>query len=174
MAPTQLRHCVCGATREAPVELRVISCVQCGRALTLTREVCPARPSTSLAGVATLLTQLLGAFVFAVAVLRIARLDDRSAAVNAMLVLGAIAVFAGGHAHRGSVFALICCEILDLAVAVVCITTDLGVRWLAPVLGDRIPIASMAGFAGAVAAAACIAAIPQVRRLEAWVGERSI
>src|SRR5579859_5729882 len=98
MGPTQLRYCLCGATREVSCSLRIASCVHCGRALALAPYTFEPAPRSGLAQAATFTSQLLGALTFAFALVWMA---DPSLQ-RALLALGALWVFAGGSAQRGS------------------------------------------------------------------------
>jgi hypothetical protein len=111
-------HCACGATRDAPVALTIVSCVACGAAMSRSIPIQYATPPTrTLVTTATFATQLLGTFAFALALVWIVALRVTAPPVIAVLLAGAAAVFAGGHAHRGNVIALGICTAFDLVVA---------------------------------------------------------
>ena len=177
MGPTQLRYCVCGATRNAPAALRIVSCVRCGRALRSEPAV-PAAPSIAVAQIAALASQVLGAagFCLVLAWAWAVKADARIA-VGALLALGAVWVFAGGSALRGSVAALGCCAVLDVALALVVLANAAHARrliriataHLVPAVATHAELVLVisAGVA-AFAAVACIAAVPEVRRMAAW------
>jgi hypothetical protein len=129
-----------------------------------------------LVATATFVSQLLGALAFALALVWIFR-GDRQPVTLTIFVLAAIFVFAGGHAHRGSVGALALCTVLDAAVAIACLGSISGARafvltpiaWAAPVVaGELAMVMAIAGTVAALAACACIAAVPQTRRFAAW------
>lgn len=133
----------------------------------------PSRPV--LAG-ATLVSQLLGAIAFALALLWFVKLGNRSAPTIAVMIAGALCVFAGGHAHRGSVIAVLACVAFDIAIAVACFAVPAAqpfvaapVAWLAPAALPHLAIAMVVvGSAGAIASVACLLALPQARRFGAW------
>jgi hypothetical protein len=177
MAGTQLRYCACGATREAPAELRILSCVRCGRALTATLDV-PSPPSISLAVVATLASLLLATVALCLVVawaLNVAH--DPRLAIGALLALGALWVFAGSSSLRGSLSGLGFCALLDIALALLALSSASPARgfvlpataWIAPAIAPHVDtIFSAVGGAAALAAFTCLAALPQVRRMAAW------
>jgi len=177
MAPTQLRYCACGATREAPAQLRVVGCVRCGRALMSTPEV-PVPPSISIAVVAALASQLLGTVAFCLVVAWAWNvMGDARIAAGALLALVAFWMFGGGSALRGSLTGLACCALLDIGLALLALSTASGARgfvlgsiaWGAPAIAPHVDtIFTVAGGAAAIAALACVAAFPQVRRMGAW------
>jgi hypothetical protein len=178
MGPVHRRYCACGATRDAPASLRVVACVRCGRALSSTPDLAPPMPSTALATLAALVSQLLGALGFC-AVLAWAWTIGAEVRIAAgvLLALAALWVFAGGGALRGSVAALACCAVLDLALALVVLANATRahgfaqptVARLAPPLVAHVDTALAAiGSVAALAALACVAAFPQVRRMAAW------
>ena len=177
MHPTELRYCACGATREAPAGLRIVSCVRCGRALRSTPDV-PAPPSSAVAAFAALASQLVGMLAFCLAVGWAWSVEaDGRIAVGALLALAALWVFAGGAALRGSLVGLGCCALLDVAFAVMSFANTPGVRTFvraaavrtAPAIAAQVDtVFAVAGGVAALAAVACLAAIPQVRRMAAW------
>jgi hypothetical protein len=177
MRPTQLRYCACGATREAPAELRIVSCVRCGRALMTEPELPPAPPN-AVAAVAVLASQLVGMLAFAVALAWGWRASgDGRIAIGAVVAVGALWVLAGGGALRGSLFALVCCAVLDFALALTCLAGGDSVHDLVLATTARIApeiivhadrICAGVGLFSALAAIMCIAAIPQVRRMAEW------
>jgi len=177
MGSTQLRYCACGATRQVSTELRIASCVRCGRALMSTPGVA-APPSSTVAVVAALASQLLGALAFflVLASAWVFKIDGW-VALGAPLALGALWVFAGGSAVRGSLAALTCCALLDTVLAAICFANAWGASGFvraataraAPALTMHIDtIQPIVGGIAALAAVACVAAIPQVRRMAAW------
>jgi hypothetical protein len=121
---------------------------------------------------ATLASQLVGTLAFAFGVYWIAVLHVTNAAIVSTLVAGAICVFAGGQAHRGSTNALLVCTTLDVAIAVLLLAPFADVRALtAPVLArlDLSPHILIAiGAFAMVAAVGCVLSIPQARRFAAW------
>lgn len=175
---TRAVHCACGMTRHAPVGLAIVSCVRCGAAM---GEAAAARltppPSRALLVLATLPTQLLGAFAFALALVWIAK-GVRDPAVITALVAGAACVFAGGVAYRGSVVALGLCAVFDMAIAIALLA-----QVSHAVAFVRLPLAGITenylelgriipGCVAAVAAAECFVAVPQVRELARWRNEQ--
>ncbi len=181
MRPTQLRYCACGATREAPAELRVVSCVRCGRALMATPDL-PAPPSTSVAVVAALASQLLGTAAFFLVVAWAWSIEgDARVAIGVGLGLGTLWVFAGGSALRGSLAGLFCCALLDLALAATVLANASGARAfvhaatarVAPQIAAHVDtVFLVAGGAAVLAAVACVVAVPQVRRMAVWQDEQ--
>jgi hypothetical protein len=177
MRPTELRYCACGATREAPVDLRIVSCVRCGRALMTEPELPPAPPN-AIAAVAVLASQLVGMVAFGVALAWGWHLEgDGRIAIGVVLAIGAMWVLAGGGALRGSVFALLWCALLDLLLAVACLAGGSHAHRVVIATAERIApqaalhadaICAGLGCFAALAYVACIAAIPQVRRMAAW------
>lgn len=138
-------------------------------------------PSRAMVAIATFTTQLLGALAFALAVVWIIKQGDRQPMTLTILTLGALGVFAGGNAHRGSILALALCALLDVAVAIGCLAKLSAVKafvvtpvaWAAPSVGHELALAiSIAGIVAGLAASACIAAIPQTRRFTAWRDEQ--
>jgi len=139
------------------------------------------RPARSIVATATFVSQLLGTLGFALALVWIIKHGHPQPVSLTILVLGAICVFAGGNAHRGSVRALAVCALLDLAVAIACFANLsavtafvlVPVAWAAPALVHQLAIATMiAGVVAILAASACIAAVPQTRRFAAWRDEQ--
>ncbi len=172
-------HCACGATREVPSALRFVGCVKCGRAMAQRSTEPPPTPPRSIVAAATLASQLLGTLAFGLALVWIVKHGNRAPWVFAILALGAVCVFAGGIAHRGSVRALAVCVLLDAAVAVVCLGHLSSVKgfmlppvaWVAPAIAHELATAmTIAGAVAALAAVACIAAAPQARRFAQWRG----
>jgi len=134
-------------------------------------------PSRAIVAIATFTSQLLGALAFALALVWIVRQGDRQPITMTILVLGAVCVFAGGNAHRGSVLALGLCALLDVAVAIACLAKISAVKafvvtplaWAAPTVAHDLALAiTIAGTVAVLAASACIAAVPQTRRFTAW------
>ena len=134
----------------------------------------PARP---IAASATLATQLLGTLVFALAFYWVFRHRGYWPTNVAILSVGAIGVFAGGNAHRGSVRALVVAALFDVAVVIACFAKFSAVKafvvapvaWAAPKLVPFLPtITISAGILAVFAAAACVAAVPQTLRFAAW------
>jgi hypothetical protein len=164
--------------RDAPSTLRIVSCVRCGRALMATPELPPPPPSSAVAAGAALASQVLGAAGFCVVVAWAWALHpDARLAVAALLAPFALLVFSGGSALRGSIPALGCCALLDLALAAAAFTHTAQTRDFVRIAATRFApahtahldaIVSVAGGVAAFAAVACIAAIPHVRRLAAW------
>lgn len=177
MGPTQLRYCVCGATRNAPAALRIVSCVRCGRALMSEPQV-PAAPSIAVAQIAALASQLLGAAGFCLVLAWAWSVNpDAQIAVGGLLALAALWVFAGGSALRGSVTALSCCAMLDVAAALLLVANAERARGIVRVATVQFSpaVASHAQLVIVIAAGlalfgaiACVAAFPEVRRLAAW------
>jgi hypothetical protein len=178
MAPVEVRYCACGATRAVPASLRIVGCVRCGRALMLAPQMPAAAPSTPLAAVAALASQLLGAAMFCV-VLAWAwstHPGDR-AFVGALLALGASWVLVAGSALRGSLVALGYCLVLDLALAVLVAADHARVGGfvqsattkLVPAVATHVGlVCAIAGGLAAFAAVTWLVAIPHVRRTAAW------
>lgn len=182
VTPQQVFQCACGARRQASNVVRVLSCLQCCRAMVPeSPNAFRPTPSRSIVAIATLTTQLLGAIAFALAVVWIIKQGDRQPMKLTILTLGAVGVFAGGNAHRGSVLALALCALLDVAVGVACLAKLAAVKafvvtplaWTAPHIGHELALATtIAGAIAVFAASACIAAIPQTRRFIAWRDEQ--
>lgn len=170
--------CACGATREAPVGLRYLSCVRCGRGMApATSNPFAPSPSRSIVAGATFVSQLLGMLGFVLALVWTIKHGGHWMVNATILSLGALVVFAGGHAHRGSVGALVVCAVLDMAVAIACLANiaavDAFVRmptaWALPAALPKLHIATtIAGGVALLAASACMAALPQTRRFAAW------
>jgi hypothetical protein len=178
MGDTQLLYCSCGAARQVPLKLAHVSCIQCGGAMAPASiaRIAPA-PSRGVAATATFVTQLLGTFVFALAVYSFVVLQRQEPFVIGLLAAGAFGVFAGGRAHRGSVNALCSCIAYDLALAVAVLSRipEVNTFVTAPLQRltlARVPTLTTLGAVALVTAAACIAALPQVRRFAAWRGSR--
>jgi hypothetical protein len=178
MSAMHVRYCECGATREVPSNLRIASCTRCGRALALTSEAFARAPTTTLVAKATVVSQLLGAVTFALALAWIMKLGDRGTGMIAILALAAASVFVGGVAHRGSIAALACCGLLDLAAAIACFAHASVVHgfvysptaWLSPRIAAHPQlIVAIGGGAAALATVAVIAAVPEARRFAAWL-----
>jgi hypothetical protein len=178
MGPTHHRYCACGATREVPASLRVVACVCCGRAMTSTPDLPEPPPSTALAMLAALASQLLGALGFCVVVACAWTIGPEARMASAaLLAVAALWVFAGGGALRGSVMALGCCAALDLALALLVLANTTNPNGpvrataarVAPLLVGHLDVALavIGGIAG-LAALGCVAAFPQVRRMAAW------
>jgi drug/metabolite transporter (DMT)-like permease len=138
-------------------------------------------PPRSIVAIATLASQLLGTLAFALAFVWVFKHGDRQPLSVAILVLGAVCVFAGGNAHRGSVRALVVCAVLDIAFAIVCLANLSGakafllapVAWAAPAIAGELALAmTITGIVAALAASTCIAAVPQTRRFAAWRSEQ--
>jgi hypothetical protein len=167
-------HCACGATRDAPAGLTIVSCVACGAAMTRSIPIQYATPpARTLVTTATFATQLLGTLAFALALVWIVALRITAPPIIAVLLAGAVAVFAGGHAHRGNVIALGVCTAFDLAVAVFILARLSATEAFAWPALARLHVAPTyfllaAGILAALAAIACIAAMPQARRFAAW------
>jgi len=182
LVPQQFRtfHCPCGARRDVGIGIRFLGCVKCGRAMipaTLLPLAAP--PGRALLASAMFATQLLGALVFALAFVWITKHHGDWPTNVAILCAGAIGVFAGGKAHRGSVRALGVAAVFDLGVAtaftcyghVAAIKTFVvtPVAWVAPALLPMLStIVMIAALIAVCAAAACIAAVPQTRRFAEW------
>jgi hypothetical protein len=174
---TQVLHCACGSTREAPVGLSILSCVQCGAAMYPKTEATEPPPARTLVSTATLASQLLGTIAFALALFWLVVLRVHDATVIGVLVTGAVVVFAGGHAHRGSVVALALCAAFDVAVAIAMFAKPpvaLAFVW-APLARASETLAARhelvmitLGAIAALAAIACGAARAQARRFAAW------
>jgi len=176
----QILHCVCGATRPAPVGMRTLSCPSCGRAMTPPADLPTPAPKRWLLAAATLVSQLLAIGLFTLALLWMIRHGDRSYLMVGFLVAGASGVFAGGSAHRGWTGALVGCAVLDLALSIACLSgaehvkrfVAVPVVKLAPAF-TRVDLAvAITGVVAAVAATACLLAIPQARRFAAWHDQR--
>lgn len=167
-------HCACGATREAPAGLTIVSCVACGAAMSRSIPIQYATPPTrTLVTTATFATQLLGTLAFALALVWIVALRVTAPPIIAVLIAGAGAVFAAGHAHRGNVIALGICTVFDLAAAAfllarLSVTEAFAGPALARLHVHPTYVLLAIGILAAVAAIACIAAMPQARRFAAW------
>jgi hypothetical protein len=172
-------HCTCGATRQAPVDLAIISCVRCGAAMgqvTATRIVRP--PSRALLAIGCFATQLLGVLLFALALAWVVRLRATDDLVVGGLVGGAVFVFAGGAAYRGSVIALGICAVLDVVIATALLAQS--AQCVAFITGP-LPAAAaqyleatciIVGCVAAMAAAECLVAAPQARHFARWRAEQ--
>jgi hypothetical protein len=173
-------HCACGATRRAPIALSIVSCVSCGRAMAPAQVVTYAPPpSRTLVATATLASQLLGTFAFALGLIWIVALRVTDATIISIMFAGTVAVFAGGNAHRGNVIALGLCAVFDLAVATATLARlPFAEAFAQPPLArfaadTHLPLAMLgAGVIAALAAITCLAALPQARRFAAWRGEQ--
>lgn len=178
MQGSQLFHCACGAKRPVSNGLRVVGCVQCGRAMSPYKSdrflIVPSRWILSFA---TFTSQLLGIIAFLMAAAWMLKLGHHNAGVVAVALFGAIAVFAGGHAHRGSVGALGVCAGVDLAIGVATLLkwrivmtfAYYPLAWAAPKIANDLVFAmSVASFVALIAAVACVFAVPQTRRYLAW------
>jgi hypothetical protein len=171
---TRVVHCRCGATRNAPMGLKVISCVRCGAGMGSTvdmRRSIP--PSRGLLALATFPSQVLGTLVFAFAVARIVLVGVDDMAIGA-LVVAAAWVFAGGAAHRGSSLALVLCAAFNTAAAIALLApvSDIA-AFMAPLLTKvsdqqfemgRIVVAGIA----VIAAIECFVGLPQARAFAKW------
>lgn len=176
---TQDMYCACGATRHAPSGLTIVSCVACGARMSRTMPITYAKPpSRAFVATATFASQLLGTFAFALALVWIVALRSTEPPVVGVLLAGAVAVFAGGNAHRGNVIALGICTVLDLAAALfllarLAVTDAFAGPALARVGIDPPTYVLLGtGIVAALAAIACVAAMPQARRFAAWRGEQ--
>ena len=136
-------------------------------------------PKRSLVATATFASQLLGTIAFALAVAWIAALRVTEPQILAVMIVGAIVVFAGGNAHRGNVVALGICATFDVAVAAALLArVPVAEAFASPPLArlhvdQHLALALLAaGIVAALAAIACIAALPQARRFAAWRGEQ--
>lgn len=138
-----------------------------------------APPGRGLLASAMAATQLLGSLVFALAFAWLIKHRGDWPTNVAILSLGAIGVFAGGKAHRGSVVALGVAALFDLGVAtaftcfgrISAIKTFVAtpVAWVAPALLPMLStIVMIAAIIAVCAAAACVAAVPQTRRFAEW------
>lgn len=166
-------HCRCGAKREAPKSLTIVSCVQCGRAMSPTSPTqIVAAPPRQLVSVATLSSQIVGALGFALSVYWIGARQTITVSTVSLLLCGALSVFAGGQAHRGSTNALLVCTFMDTAVAIILVAHIPPAVELANPVVTRLalPIDALAtvGSFSALAAIACVLSIPQARRFAAW------
>ena len=136
-------------------------------------------PSRKVVATATLASQLLGTIAFALALVWIVALRVTDPVVIAVMVVGAVVVFAGGNAHRGNVIALGICAAFDAGVALAALARlpaadafvwpPLARFHAAPHLAFAMVIA---GIVAALAAITCIAGLPQARRFAAWRGEQ--
>ena len=177
----QLRvvHCTCGATRQAPAGLAIISCVRCGAAMGHASTPRVARPpSRGLLALGTIATQLFGTLAFVLALVWIIKLRVTDRSVIAVLVGGLACMFAGGAAYRGSVVALALCAVLDIAIAIALLTQypDVIAFLTAPfanAFARYLDLAPMiAGCVAAMAAAECLVAAPQARQFAHWRDEQ--
>jgi len=173
---TQDLYCACGATRVAPINLTIVSCVQCGRAMApLSSAIVTPPPSRIVVSIATLASQLLGTIAFALALVWIVSLRVTEPLVIGAMVAGAICVFAGGAAHRGNLVALGLVAAFDLGLAFAMLAklpTAAAFLWgpLARIHADDhlALITSATGGAAALAALVCIIAMPQAKRFATW------
>jgi hypothetical protein len=148
--------------------------------MTLPSELPTPAPSRARLAAATLISQLLAASMFVVSLWWIVRHGTTDVAVIG-LVVGAVGVFAGGMAHRGGVGALVACSVLDLALAVSCLVAPPPVRAfvqvplakLSPRLVEELATTMVVtGVVAALAAIACLVALPQARRFATWRDQR--
>ena len=137
-------------------------------------------PSRARLAPATLVSQLLAASVFVMSLWWIVRHGNTDVAMIG-LVAGASGVFAGGMAHRGGVGALVACSVLDLALALSCLIAPPPVRAfvqpplakLSPRLVEELATSMIVmGVVAAIAAIACLVALPQARRFARWHDQR--
>src|SRR5712671_3963261 len=178
MSGSQLFHCPCGARRPVSNGLRVVGCVLCGRAMSPYKsDAFSIVPSRWIVSLATLTSQLLGIVAFLLAATWMLKLGHRNVGVVAVAVLSAVSVFAGGHAHRGSVGALGVCAGVDLASGVAAlirwpvVTTFLRtpLAWAAPRIAADLTFAlSIVALLALLASVTCVCAVPQTRRFLAW------
>ena len=136
-------------------------------------------PSRTIVAAATLASQLLGTCAFALALAWIVALRVTEPQIIAVMIVGAVVVFAGGNAHRGNVIALGICATFDVAAACALLARIPAAEAFAwPPLARAgvehyLAIAMLAaGIVAALAAITCIAALPQARRFAAWRGEQ--
>ena len=136
-------------------------------------------PSRTRVAAATFASQLLGTFAFALALVWIAMLHVTEPSIIAVMIAGAAVVFAGGHAHRGNLVALVLCAAFDVTAAIALLArlpAAEAFAWppLARIHAEQYLAIAMpiAGAVAALAAVACIAALPQARRIAAWRGEQ--
>ncbi len=175
---TRVVHCACGATRQAPVSLAIISCVQCGAAMGRVMPRVAMPPSRALLALGTFATQLFGTLAFAFALVWIIKLRVTDGLVIAGLVGGVACVFAGGAAYRGSVVALGVCAVLDLAIAIAFFAqySDVVAFVTAPLASIAAqhlePARMIVGCVAAMAAAECLVAAPQARQFAHWRSEQ--
>ena len=174
LGQTRVMHCRCGATRNAPIGLMVVSCVRCGAGMGSTvdmRQAIP--PARGLLALATFPSQVLGTLLFAFAIARIVLVGADDTAIGT-LVVAATWVFAGGAAHRGSVVALVLCAMFDAAAALALLAplSDIA-AFMSPLLAKvseqqfemgRIVVAGVA----VIAAIECFVAMPQARAFAKW------
>ncbi len=162
--------------------MSVVSCVRCGAAMGLPSAVVtvPA-PRRTLVAVATLVSQLLGTAVFALGLVWVISLHVSSDLVIGAIAVSALLVFAGGHAHRGGLVALVFCAAFDLTVGlalVLRIPTALAytsvpmARVSGALAHHHAFVITIAGACAVVSAVACVAALPQARRFAAWQREQ--
>jgi hypothetical protein len=178
MSGPEIFHCVCGARRPVSNGLRVVGCVQCGRAMSRHKsDTFSLVPSRWLLSSATFISQLLGILAFLMAATWMLELGHRNVGVITVALLGAVSVFAGGQAHRGSIGALGMCAGFDLAIGVVCLIRWSSVTkfvyaptsWAAPEIARDLNLAmSITSLVALLTAVVCIVAVPQTRRYLAW------
>ena len=178
MSGSKLFHCVCGARRPVSNGLRVVACVQCGRAMSAYKsDAYSIVPSRWMLSLATFTSQLLGIIAFLLAATWMLKLGQRNVGVIAVALFGALAVFAGGHAHRGSVGALGVCAGVDLAIGVASLLkwpivmkfVYFPTAWAAPKIANDLVFAlSIVSFVALNAVVACAFAVPQTRRYLQW------
>jgi hypothetical protein len=123
---------------------------------------------------AALVSQLLGALAFCAVVVWAWRAGPEvRIAAGVLLALASVWVFAGGNAVRGSVAGLVCCAVLDLGLAVLVLAYSTTApsfvgRLVPPLVGHVDTALTVVGSVAALGALACVAALPQVRRVAAW------
>ena len=138
-------------------------------------------PRRTLVATATLVSQLLGTAVFALGLVWIIASHVTSDVVIGAVVASALVVFAGGHAHRGGLVALVFCAAFDATVGVALLLRIPIVAGYAGAPMARISevlarhheiIITIVGGCAVVSAVACVAALPQARRFAAWQREQ--
>ena len=156
-----------------PAALAVVSCVKCGRQMTSTDVQPTLPPPRGRLGSATLVSQLVAACVFGLALWCFVRHAAPQGPLVGLMVASAAGVFAGGAAHRGSLLALVGCAVIDLAIGVCALQAWPGARPYVAALVAKVPHASIAtpiaGAVALVAAVACVLVAPEARRFAAWV-----
>ena len=178
MSGSQVFHCACGARRPVSNGLRAVGCVKCGRAMSPYKsDAFAIVPSRWMLSFATFISQLLGMLAFLMAATWMLKLGHRDVGAIGVALVGAVSVFAGGNAHRGSIRALGMCVAFDIAIGVACLIRWSSVTkfvyaptaWAAPRIAADLNLAmSITSTIALLTAVVCVVAVPQTRRYLAW------
>ena len=178
MSGSQVFHCACGARRPVSNGLRVVACVKCGRAMSpYNSDAFSIVPSRWMLAVATFISQLLGILAFLLAAIWMLDVGHRNGGVAAVALFGAVSVFAGGQAHRGSIGALGMCVVFDVAIGFACLIRPsivtkfvyAPVAQTAPNIAGNLDVAmSIMTVVALLTAIVSMLAVPQSRRYLAW------